>query len=253
MPTSARKQEVERLFQEYCDLISGRYEEKQGQALNAAVRHLIDTGTYLNPTEEHRLPLEWTPEYEIGRLIVLLYLARVPVEVFRLEMEIAWGNAWADILEAITPYRKSLDANGRRRLRAMFKRAQFPIPEELPDTIQVWRGGYWKSVPDLQSGFAWTTNRDTACCFAVRHQMEIPDWPKEAYPLVITAHVPKSSLLMYSVRMNESEVICLDVKNAVVDGTAANWAECCRRFLAEQERADQEEIEAYHRNLEESK
>jgi hypothetical protein len=83
------------------------------------------------------------------------------------------------------------------------------------------------------SGLAWTLDRDIACWFAYRRA----DRPG-ATPLVLTAEVPRRAVLLHHTERGEAEVVCFNVRNAVVDGDVADWLAAGERY-ERQKKADE--------------
>jgi hypothetical protein len=113
--------------------------------------------------------------------------------------------------------------NNRLRLRSMFQQAGFPVPKEMPDQVNIWRGGAGLSASAIQRGISWTTDRDVACWFATHWGTNRFSLCAEA--LVIKATVPKSLLVIPWNERRESEAIFFDGQKAqiVVHGDATDW------------------------------
>lgn len=135
------------------------------------------------------------------------YLCR-PVQEHRATLHMAWGHDHQHVIA---------EAGSTARLRTMFRRADFSIPDFIPDPVQVWRGvsgtGYRKWA---SRGHSWTLNRDVACFFATRHGR--PE------PLVISATIPRSDILFYSNERHEEEVVLGRFPTEVsVDPSPTDW------------------------------
>jgi hypothetical protein len=136
----------------------------------------------------------------------------MPKVPFREVLGSSWDSSHEFVMNA---------ASSHERLRLMFKYAEFPIPDELPETIQVWRGVSGVSAKNARQGFSWTTDRNVACWFAIR----LDDVGK---PLVITAQIPKRDVLYFSNERTENELLLLNPpKKATIDGSVEDWESGC--------------------------
>lgn len=143
-----------------------------------------------------------------GEFSVLMYRARIDREAYRVFLEEAWNHDHDHVVSA---------AGARKTLKAMFKYAQFGIPESLGETMRVWRGTHGISIKDALRGPSWTTDKATACDFAITRA-------NGRNPLVIVADVPRAAILHYTDEIGEQEAVVFDVPIAKVDGDAQEWA-----------------------------
>jgi hypothetical protein len=149
-----------------------------------------------------------------GELALLLYYrfraGDVKEAVFRGALDLAWNHDHWQVLGAAR--------NNLWLLQAMFRSARFPSGEQIAPMVRIWRGTNGWSFDRARRGISWTTDRDAACWFAYRFA------DSERNPLVITAEVPGSPLIVPSNALHESEVIYFEGhRTATIDGTAEEW------------------------------
>jgi hypothetical protein len=142
-----------------------------------------------------------------GVIAVILWQAKIPVPAYRVFLEEIWVHNHREVINAV---------GTRRRLRAMFRYAQFDTSGQ-PDTIQVWRGTWGIDIKAAASGFSWTTDRDLACWFAMRMSARSP--------LVLLAEVRREMIACYTNDRDEKEIVLITPPTAVVDGTETEWTE----------------------------
>jgi hypothetical protein len=143
-----------------------------------------------------------------GDAAVLLWLAKAPVPAFRVFLQSVWEHDHRHVSAA---------AGKRVNLEAMFRYAAFSLPEDIPETVTVWRGT--SALPRAQAvrGVSWTLDRDLACWFAMRFA------DRNGSPLLLTARVPRSEILLYTDERSEREAVIFR-KRAKVCGTPEDWA-----------------------------
>ena len=151
-----------------------------------------------------------------GNMAVAFWRAGAPREVFRRMLGAVWDHDHHELIAA---------AGTRRRLRALFHYAQFDT-SNLPDVVQVWRGASGLTAEQVESGYAWSLDRDVACWFAMRRTGTY------GTPVVLTAHIPRKSVVFYTDERNEKEVVIFDMVDSFIDGTPDDWA---NRFIAHEE------------------
>ena len=166
-------------------------------------------------------PNEWR-----GIIAVTFYLLRVPNPAFREALLCVWEHDHRELIAA---------AETRNRLRAMFRYADYPAPSFLPDTVQIWRGTSAMNPKKTARGLAWTVNRDIACWFSMRFA------DTNGFPVVLTAFVPRKSIMLYTNERSEQEVVVFDVPSWSVDGDPRDWSEGFNR-VSEQMRQDREKL-----------
>jgi len=155
------------------------------------------------------------PNHLRGAIAVLLYLD-APLASLRAYLEAAWLHDHRHVMET---------ANTATRLRAMFRRASYPVPPGLPDPVRLYRGASALSQKAAARGYAWTWDRDVACWFATRFA------EANGRPLVLTADVPLSRVSLFTNERGEREALVIGgCPEAVVDGTAADWREGYVRY-----------------------
>lgn len=153
-----------------------------------------------------------------GMIALYFWQARVPVPAFAALLRSVWEHDHRELITA---------ARTRHRLKVMFRYAQFELPVDLPDSIQVWRGTPDLDILKASSGLSWTTDRDLACWFAMRHRGTY------GQPLVLSATVTRDEIYMFNDETAEKEVVLFDVRGAIVDGNPLEWNE---RYVATEAR-----------------
>ena len=147
-----------------------------------------------------------------GVIARICYEGGMPKEAFREVLGSIWDANHKFVLHA---------ARSHELVRLMFKYAEFPISDELPETIRVWRGVSGIPANKARQGFSWTTDRNVACWFAVRMD-------DVGMPLVVTAQIPKRDVLYYSNYRTENELLLLNPpKKATIDGSVEDWESGC--------------------------
>ena len=150
-----------------------------------------------------------------GVLAVLLYLD-APTDALRAFLESAWLHDHRYVIEA---------ARTASRLRAMFRRAAYPVPPGLSDPLRLYRGTSILPRKAAAKGYAWTWDRDVACWFAVRFA------DRHGRPLVLAADVPLSRVSLFTDERGEREALVIGgCPEAVVDGAEADWREGYARY-----------------------
>ena len=150
-----------------------------------------------------------------GLMAVAMWRAKVPREAFRAYFSSVWGHDHRYVTRA---------AVTRRRLAYMFRYAAFPIPDEVPDVIRVWRGTSKLNLDEAQQGYSWTNDRDIACWFAMRFA------DINGAPLVLTAEAAKSDIALFTNAREESEALLIRPPATVkIDGDVTDWQ---RRYAA---------------------
>jgi hypothetical protein len=175
-----------------------------------------------------------------GDLAVVLYFT-APVAAFRAALRAAWIHDHAYVVHAVGSA-AIVGERPRSRLYAMFRRAKFPLPDGLPPVVRIWRGAPGGLPRDAARGVSWTLNRDTACWFAL--------WPRHiglsvrGPAFVLTAEVPRSSLLFHNDARGEQEVVCFGAHRTASVDEGEDWRagfkrqiEANLRLQAEREQA----------------
>jgi hypothetical protein len=144
-----------------------------------------------------------------GKVAVAMWQAKVARRAFRAYLSSVWDHDHHHVIAA---------AKTRRRLALMFRYAEFSIPDDLPDRVQIWRGTSGLSFSDAVAGYSWTTDRATACWFAMRRQRD------GGAPLVVTASAAKSQIVYASNERREHEVVLMrPPQGARIDGDEEDW------------------------------
>lgn len=144
-----------------------------------------------------------------GAVLVALWRAKVRREAFREYFISAWEHDYGWVVDA---------AKNRRTLAHMFRYAAFPLPADLPDVVTLWRGTSKLAIAEASKGFSWTTDRDTACWFAMRFA------DLNGSQLVLTADVAKANIVLFHTGRNESEAVLMRPPLALaIDGDVTDW------------------------------
>lgn len=157
-----------------------------------------------------------------AELMVLVWALGAPVEVQRELLMRVWDHEhhylknWLSLADA----------------KAMFTHAAFPVPADVPETLTVYRGGFGTSKRALAAGFSWTTDRDTACFFAMRYQ-GYDDWHT---PMVLKATIRRDEIMLMEPEHREFEVVIFGARGSVIDGDVADWQSRCKLYQAEEKR-----------------
>jgi hypothetical protein len=155
------------------------------------------------------------PNRERGWMARTMWRTKVPRPAFRAFFSCVWDHDHREVIAA---------AETRRRLAFMFRYADFPLPDWMPDTVRAWRGTSALPFAEAAAGYSWTTDRDTACWFAMRFA------ERNGSPLVLAADIPKSDIVLFHTLRNESEAVTLKPPVAVIDGTPVDWRTGYDRF-----------------------
>lgn len=137
-----------------------------------------------------------------GEVVVDFWKANAPRASFRELLSSVWDHDHRELIAA---------AGTRRRLRALFRFAQFDT-SSLPDTVQVWRGTSGLSPWNAANGQSWSTDRDVACWFAMRFADHFGN------PLVVTSTVHREDVHLYTNARQEKEVVLFKLQYPRIDG-----------------------------------
>ncbi len=165
-------------------------------------------------------PNEWR-----GLLAVFFWLHAPETNAFRDVLLGAWLHDHREVIAAVAT---------RRELENIFKAARFELPDEMPETVTLYRGTSFLPASIAKRGYAWTTDKKVAAFFAMRFV------GKNGQPLVLRATVPKSSILFYSDERCEREAVCFHVRGAKPDGNPEEWQELMNQFKQESSRSQRE-------------
>lgn len=171
-----------------------------------AQRH-IDGALAGDPDAAKRLVLA-ASNAKRGMVTVGLYKAGTPNPAFRAALGSVWDHDHRELIEA---------AGTRRRLMAMFRRGDFPLPA-TEERVTIWRGTSALTKWQAERGLSWTTDRDTACWFAMRFAQA------NGRPLVLRREVARGEILYHSTNRRESEVIPTTIGPAIIDGDLNDWS-----------------------------
>jgi hypothetical protein len=143
-----------------------------------------------------------------GEVARAMWQAKVARPAYRAFLLTAWLHDHQSVIAA---------AGTRARLAHMLRYAQFPASVDLPAAVTVWRGTCGSSGTCARRGYSWTTDRDVACWFAMRFASP------SATPLVLTATVPRSDVVLVNDERREREIVLTKPPKSVVDGEAGEW------------------------------
>lgn len=144
-----------------------------------------------------------------GEMAVAMWRAKVPKPAFREYLQSAWDHDHDRVVAA---------AKTRRTLASLFRYADFPLPGEMPEAVNVWRGTSRLSQDEALQGHCWTTNRDVACWFAMRFAS------RHESALVLVAEVDRADIALYHHGRAESEAVLLKPPATFrIDGDRADW------------------------------
>ncbi len=146
-----------------------------------------------------------------GAVAVAMWRCKVPVEAFRAYLSATWAHDHREVIDA---------AQSRRTLGYMFRYAAFPLPAALPDVVTVWRGTSYLPFNEAKKGFAWTTDRDVACWFAMRFA------ENNGSPLVLMADIAKIDIALFTNDRSENEAVLVRPPVSRIDGDVGDWAVC---------------------------
>lgn len=114
-------------------------------------------------------------------------------------------------------------------LLAMFKAAEFPPLEGLPDEITVWRGTAGIDKHHAERGLSWTPNRGHACFWAFFMSEKM----QRGTPLVITRTIQTDLIVYYEENEHAPEVVFVAEPQSVVDTCESEWLIAAREWRAD--------------------
>lgn len=161
-------------------------------------------------------------ERDRAELMVQMFVYRAPSETLRTMLMRVWDHEHRHLLQAV----------GIRMVKEIFRRADFPPPEGVPDTLTVYRGGFGITQRKLAAGLSWTTDRDIACFFAMRHVIH----SGATDPMLLKATIRRDEIRMMEPDHRESEVVIFGARGSAIDGDPSEWADRCRRYMNEKDR-----------------
>jgi hypothetical protein len=180
-------------------------EELSAQLPSYASRHLPQA--FLGDADAAESLIYAAPNRVRGAIAVGMYRATVPTMAFRAALRAVWDHDHDVLIQS---------AGNRSKLIAMFRRADFDMPE-MPDMVTAWRGVRNTAIGVARRGYSWSVRREVACWFAMRHLEE------GHRPLVLRAVVPKAEVIYFGDERNEAEVVFSRVPKAAIDGCQADW------------------------------
>lgn len=101
-------------------------------------------------------------------------------------------------------------------LKECFEYAAFPIPDDLPETLTVYRGCYGLNRIDTGCGYSWTTSRKTGAWFANRKPFRdifaVAHYDEDLGPCLVKATIKRSDVMLFTNEREEQEVVTFAVK-----------------------------------------
>ena len=179
--TKCRKP-TSRLYQESLDL-----EDNLRYCLPSyAARHLDQA---LQGDIDAAESLLWSaPNSRRGEIALLFYLRGSSPKLQQTVLGGAWSSDHLEVLSA---------AETPLRLKRMFGATKCPLPDFIPDPVQLWRG----SDRDGLYGISWTFRRDVAVWFARQIRFH------KGEPMVFSTIVPRKNVLFYDDSREEAECV----------------------------------------------
>lgn len=197
--------------------------ENLGQAMDGSGRHALEClrtrrsgSAYNGEVWARQIPYPLR-----GAVLLALYQVGAPKENVRGMFTYSWVNS-----------------NDRRIVRSMgtdetlwsvMAYCDFPVPDELPARVTIFRGSTGISVDKARRGRSWTLHRDMACFFATTGARA------RGYtgaPLVLRREIDLSSAVLLGFEKLRSEVILdpalhssLTEDGCAIDGEPGEWAE----------------------------
>lgn len=151
-----------------------------------------------------------------GVLPVILHATGAKPEALRPVLRHCW----------ITDHATVLASAGRDGVLKMMRAAKFPIPDDVPERVTVWRGAYAMKLRDAQFGLAWTPDRALACYYAVAY------WPHtlgagqiaHGPPILIRREIARSQIV-FGEMVAGTEYVIDAPPGGEVDGDEGEWRE----------------------------
>jgi hypothetical protein len=145
-----------------------------------------------------------------------LLLNNIPAPAYRAFLAASWEHCHLHVIAAAN--------NAYIELGEFFEYADFPL-DHLPETFRVWRGTSVLTPEQASSGCSWTTDRDTACWFAMRHAEQ------NGSPVVLAADIHRYEVCFSSNDRQESEILLLESPASWwIDGDTTDWVEGFTRY-----------------------
>ena len=172
----------------------------EGQPADYAIRRALRAGIL----DGDRQSL-WTCVAEVdepGWLVDELVRGQAPLPVLREVLEAAWTSRHDDLSNHYMYAR----FDGRLTLTEALRAAAFPPPEDMPETVQVWRGTASEDASEAAMGRGWSLDRDVACWFAAR-RVPFGVRSRGEPVLLLFRTVRRQDILMSTNRRGEHEVV----------------------------------------------
>ena len=101
-------------------------------------------------------------------------------------------------------------------LQECFEYAAFSIPDDLPETLTIYRGCYGLSPTDTACGYSWTTSRKTGAWFANRKPFRdvfpVAHYDEALGPCLVKATIKRSDVMLFTNAREEAEIVTFAVK-----------------------------------------
>ena len=101
-------------------------------------------------------------------------------------------------------------------LEECFEYAAFPIPDDIPETLTVYRGCYGLNPVDTACGYSWTTSRKTGAWFANRKPFRdvfaVAHYDEAHGPCLVKATIKRSDIMLFTNEREEQEVVTFAIK-----------------------------------------
>lgn len=158
------------------------------------------------------------PQQVWASIAIGLYLKRAGVFWQREALRGAWAySSWAVSRVAAAERIPVLD---------LFRSAQFPLSEGMPEEVLVWRGTAGIDKHSAERGLSWTPNRGHACFWA----FFMSERMQRGKPLVITRTVPSASILYLDETEHFEEVVFDAEPESAVDTCEGDWLIAAREW-----------------------
>ena len=143
-----------------------------------------------------------------GALVKWVFETPHNIDIKRKVLALVWEHDHRQVIHC---------AGNQRKLMNWFREADFSV-DHLPETFSVWRGTSHLTLNDARQGFSWSTEKATACWFALRR---IPPSARSTV-IVLRRDITRNDVLFHWVDRSEDEVILMP-GGGEVDGNIDEW------------------------------
>lgn len=188
--------------------------EKQLRAITPpwGKRHIAGTLSG-DPEAAFSLNVAMNDEQRGRACTMLLYFS--PAPAYRAFLAASWEHSHHHVIAAA--------GQAQIELAELFEYADFPV-NQLPETFRVWRGSSALTPEQSSLGFSWTTDRDTACWFAMRFA------EANGSPIVLAADIHRNEVWFSSDDRQESEILLMAAPDYWIDGDVSDWQKGFERY-----------------------